>query len=152
MAGFFDDVGNYSASVFFYEKQYEKSGDVNDLDKLLLKVYVAKDYEKTEKYSNAMISHSAFESFSLENKEYYYGCYAVALANNSKFSQAVQVGESFVEQYGYTQFNPLSILISDYIGDQMVENKEQLRTAIMNTTNVSIEQLVYKTTDLIKLG
>ena len=152
MAKFFDDVGSYSASVFFYEKQYEKTGDIVDLDKLLLKVYVAGDYDKTEKYSKAIIEHSLFENLSVGTKEYYYGCYVVALANNAKFSDAIQVGQDFVEQNGYTEFNPLRILLSDYIKDDMVENKAQLKTAIISTTNVSLEQSAFKAIDLVKLG
>ena len=152
MANFFEDVGNYSASVFFYEKNYEKTGSISDLDELLLKVYVESDYELTEKYSKEMIEHVQFESLSVANKEYYYGCYVIALANNGKFDQAINVGKDFVQDYGYTVFNPLRILITDYLQDDMTENKQSLRQAVLSTTNVSAEQEVYKTQDLIQLG
>ena len=152
MAGFFDDVGNDSASVFFYEKQYEKTGDIQDLDKLLVKVYAQKDNKLCEKYAKAMIEHKDFSKLSAQDKEYYYGCYALSLAKNGKFDKAVSVGTQYVEAYGYTKYNPLSVLLSDYIKQDMLENKTKLKGAIEQTSNVSIEQQTFKSNDLNKLS
>lgn len=152
MAGFFDDVGNYSASVFFYEKQYEKTGDIEDLDKLILKVDMAGDTVRTEKYVKQLIEHKDFNKFLMADREYYYGCYALSLARNGKFDDAVKVGQDFVSENGYTALNPLRVLITDFVTDNMTEQKVKLALAITQTTNVSIEQNVYKVADLIKLS
>ncbi len=153
IAGFFDDVGNYSASVFFYEKQCDKSGDIKDLEKLFVKVNDNKDYANTEKFAKKIIDHADFENYTIEDKEYYYGYLVLSLARNGKFDMAIENGETFVEKYGYTEFNPLRVLITDYIEDNMAEKKEQLKEAITGTTNVdSLTQLAFKTVDLIALS
>ncbi len=159
VAGFFDGVGNYSASVFFYERQYEKSGDINDLDKLLVKVYGAKDYALSEKYSKMLIEHKHFDEFcqskpasTVSNVEYYYGCYALSLAYNDNFSGAVTVGSEFVAEYGYTQYNPLRVLKTNYLTAQTTQEKTVLKDAISACANVSATQQTYKSADLIELG
>lgn len=155
MAGFFDDVGNYSASVFFYEKQYEKSGDINDLDKLLLKVYAKGDTCKVEEYSKKIIHHEDFGGYSVDKKEYYYDCYVLSLAQNGKFDEAVGQGLGFINQYGYTPYNPLRMLLKEHLNDQMVEQKAKLKQAIESVTTfhtlTDYEQIIWQQ-DLLELN
>lgn len=151
LAGFFDDVGSYSASVFFYEKQCDMSGDIKDLEKLFVKVNENKDYANIEKFAKKIIEHKDFKNYSIEDKEYYYGYYALSLAKNGKFDNAIDSGKAFVEKYTYTEFNPLRVLITDYIKEDMVEEKEKLRTAIIETNNVEVLQNIFKVTDLATL-
>lgn len=153
LAGFFDDVGSYSASVFFYEKQCDISGDVKDLEKLFIKVNQKGDYVATERIAKKIIEHKDFESYSIEDKEYYYGYYVLSLAKNGKFTNAIESSSVFVERYSYTEFNPFRVLITDYVKEDMTEQKAQLKTAIESTTNVdSLFQIGYKLADLLVLN
>ena len=118
-AGIFDGVGNYSATVFFYQKQYSKTGDINDLSILVNKIDLENDSERAEKYLDLMLKHEDFdfycdsqsqsEDFSLV--EYYCGNYAYALALNGKFDEAISVAENFVSENSYTKNNPYTVLI-----------------------------------------
>ena len=45
----FDGVGAYSASVFFYEKQYKKTKDIDDLYVVVRKVDVENDSVRAER-------------------------------------------------------------------------------------------------------
>ncbi len=82
LAGFFDGVGNYSASVFFYEKQYGNTEDFNDLVVLVDKIDDVSDGERAKKYLAILINHADFEEFCSNKKimgipysEYYNGRY-----------------------------------------------------------------------------
>ncbi len=63
VASFFDGVGGYSASVFFYERQYEKTGDFSDLVVLVDKLDDQADKYTAEKYLKIFIEHQDFESY-----------------------------------------------------------------------------------------
>jgi hypothetical protein len=93
----FDGVGEYSASVFFYEKQYKKTGDVEDLYTLVSKLNVYSDSVRAEKYFTKIIVHDGFDglceqldkdSDGLSTKDYCYGSLCFALAENGKKDQA----------------------------------------------------------------
>jgi len=63
VAGIFDGVGGYSASVFFYEKQYNKSGEIDDLAVLVDKIDEDKEPLKAEKYIETLISREDFATY-----------------------------------------------------------------------------------------
>ena len=75
----------------------------------------------------------------MTDKEYYYGYYALTLARNAKFSEALKVGEDFVKDNGYTKFNPLRMLVVDYLSQaQECEKnnlKEKLQSVISSLTD-----------------
>ena len=51
LGGVFDGAGNYSAAVFFYDLQYEKTGDIEDLAVLIDESYGFGDKENAKKYA-----------------------------------------------------------------------------------------------------
>ena len=82
VAGFFDGVGNYSASVFFYERQFERSNEFSDLANLVNKIDDENDNERAVKYLSLFINHDEFENYCLDKtfmgvslSEYYIGRY-----------------------------------------------------------------------------
>jgi len=92
VAGFFDGVGNYSASVFFYEKEYEKTDDIEDLVVIIGKALANDDNEKAEKYTKELLEREDFSSYCLEcdkdlkqgemtTEEYYNVLYKIVKAN-----------------------------------------------------------------------
>ena len=158
-ASFFDGVGNYSASVFFYEKHYDKTGDINVLDTLYIKSYEAEDYVRAEKYLFTLISHEGFDSLcadnaspdSLTDKEYYYSSYALVLAKNGKESQAIFTCETFVSENGYTKYNPFRALVDEYKADATLSAtlKNKIETILSGLNGA---QLTYANEDLNKLN
>lgn len=103
----FDGVGEYSASVFFYEKQYQKTQSVNDLYVLASNLDVYSDSVRAEKYYGKLISHNKFDdlcarideqNFDEQNKgvgtkDFCYGSLCIAFAENNKVSAAQSLVE-----------------------------------------------------------
>lgn len=63
LGGIFDGVGSYSAAVFFYDLQYEKTGDIEDLAVLVDQTYGQEDTANAKKYLSIMLKHKDFESY-----------------------------------------------------------------------------------------
>lgn len=159
VAGFFDDVGNYSASVFFYEKQYDKTGDIDDLDVLVLKAYGNSDTVRAEEYLEEMIEHEDFEEFcsgangaNMSDKEYYYGYYALSIAKNGKIDKAISVSKDFVSENGYTKFNPLRTLVSEFLSGATTSEKGKIKAAVESVKTTDAVQEDYKNQDLQTLN
>jgi hypothetical protein len=66
VAGFFDGVGSYSASVFFYEKEYKKTDDIEDLVVIIGKACANDDNERAEKYVKELLERDDFSSYCAE--------------------------------------------------------------------------------------
>lgn len=88
VAGFFDGVGGYSASVFFYEKEYVKTDDIDGLLFLIDKTCAKDDDERTVKYLEMLFDREDYNSFceqkdkdlkqgQLKTDDYYKGLYAL---------------------------------------------------------------------------
>ncbi|MBQ9734457.1 MAG: hypothetical protein IJV95_01235 [Clostridia bacterium] len=80
LGGVFDGAGNYSAAVFFYDLQYEKTGDIEDLAVLVDETYGFGDKENAKKYIAVMLKHKDFETYGSRKtqtgitlKDYYLG-------------------------------------------------------------------------------
>ena len=105
----FDGVGAYSASVFFYEKQYKKTKDIDDLYVVVRKVDVENDSVRAERLFEEIITHADFsklckriddenkadfEATNLTNmsyistRNYCYGSYCMALIENGQVDKA----------------------------------------------------------------
>lgn len=148
----FDGVGNYSASVFFYEKQYEKTDDINDLYRLVSKIDIEKDATVAEKYYFEFISHKDFESLcaNIDNdnravlaKDYYYGTYCLALAKNGKLDKALSFAKTYVDENGYTINNPFRVIVMEYADDCNAEEIQKIKTAL----NLIVDDGEYLTAD-----
>ena len=142
VGGIFDGVGNYSASVFFYEKQYEKTGDIDDLNTLVLKIDIKNDSSRASKYFGKMVEHQDFVEFcssqdggsDISAKEYYFGCYVLALAYNGKLDDAIDKAKDFVEKNTYTENNPFRLLVADYA---VYATQAEIDALIVKLTNLN---------------
>lgn len=123
VGGLFDGVGNYSATVFFYEKQYQKTGDIDDLNRLVSKINIVKDSGRAETYYSKIITHKDFVAFcgnidgagrEPSAKDYYYSCYSLSLAENGKIDKAIDFAKDYVQENGYTENNPFRTIVYDY--------------------------------------
>ncbi len=131
----FDGAGNYSASVFFYEKAYEKTGDINDLVNFANKVDMANDLENAKDCYKELVEHKDFNDYCAskgnpqEEKDYYLGNYALILAKSGKFSEGLSVAVNSAKT-SYGAFNPVRILIYEYLTADMTENITATVTAL----------------------
>ena len=123
LATVMSDTGNHSASVYFYERQYLKSGELSDLSVLIDKLDRETQGEKLELYSSEMVFAGGFKDF-CEQKDYgkqlmvssyeYYSCvYACALISNGKTDEGLDFCKQFVLDNGYTENNPYRSIIAD---------------------------------------
>ncbi len=145
IAKLFDGLGGYSSSIRFYERHYEKTGDIDDLVLLVLKIDGDSDSELVEGYLAELIKHEDFAVFcqkegqATSKKEFYYGKYAVALAKNAKFSDALVIADSFVNELGYTANNPFRTLLVDYGVNFSAAQLDELKNKI-SSYSISEEQ------------
>jgi len=140
VAGIFDGVGGYSASVFFYEKQYNKSGEIDDLAVLVDKIDEDKEPLKAEKYIETLISREDFATYceeqdkskpAIKTKEYYYGNYVLVLIENGRFDKALEVCNEQAHGSGkYTKDNPYRVIISEVAGELSLDNLKTLRNKL----------------------
>ncbi|MBQ9103671.1 MAG: hypothetical protein IJY57_01120 [Clostridia bacterium] len=136
-----DKMGNYSVSVFYYEKAYEKSESLDDLYTLIVKLDEESDGAKTEKYCEIMFKPAnsgevAVFMMKLDSKnvgakvttcEFIYGKYAIALCSQNsieKCKEMVNVSVNYAKVYGYTENAPLTVALLT-CGKNM--NKETLQ-------------------------
>ena len=136
----FDGAGNYSASVFFYEKQYKKSGNIDDLNVLVLKLDIEKDSAKAEKYYKEILEHKDFskivdgwKSTVISANDYYNGNYVLALAENGNFDEALGYAVNYVND-DYSLNNPIRVLIYSYLTEQMISEKNLIETELNKIT------------------
>ena len=146
-------MGFYKPAIHYYEKQYGKSGSIDDLAVLILKLDDEKDSVKTEEYTKILIEHPDFDNYcerkddvnqgsTVSANEFYYGKYAVALVRNDKFEIAINTAKAFVAEYGYTGYNPFSVIISELgITLDNVE-LEKIKTEIIKYNNGGTDNLV----------
>ncbi len=156
LAKIFDGTGGYSSSIHFYERNYDKTGDVDDLALLVVKINEDVDLDLAEDYLEQLIVHEEFNSFCekneqpLQTKEFYYGKYAVVLAKNAKLDKAIELGDAFVQENGYTDYNPFSVLLFEY-GDFL--SAEQLGSIQTKIESYSLDgvQLEKRAIDLTRI-
>ena len=122
LAEFWNNAGNYAVSVKYYEKQYEKSGEISDLAGLCAKLDVKNDSAKAVKYLTLFTGSERFSTFceqedkssgyKMTSYEYYYGIFTVAHYYQNGLSSAITVAKKAVNG-GYTEYNAFYVLLSE---------------------------------------
>ena len=122
LADCWKDMGNYSLAAKYYEKQYDKSEDLEDLATLCVYLDAKTDGVKTAKYLKLLTENEKFSEhfpvdghkggFNYTDYEYYYGKYAVAEYYANKISAAITVAKSAVSKE-YTENNAFYVLLID---------------------------------------
>lgn len=161
----FESLGNYSASKYFYEMQYDRTESVNDLLVLIDNAYGENDKMGLQNYLGELISHKNFNKFcndknailpqnSMKTEEYYSSFYATILFENGKFDNALRFCSSYVNTMGYTAFNPFSEIINSKLNVFTAEQKTQIKTVLigyLDTISVAT-QISLINNDINKLG
>ena len=142
-----DKMGNYSVSVFYYEKAYEKSGYLEDLYDLIVKIDATTDGAKAEKYCGVMFGPTNANKLtpfllqkdrevadtSITTHEYLYGKYAIALCSQSdlaKIDKLITVCVKYTEDYGYTENHPLTTAVSACVKNLSKEELQKLSSQL----------------------
>lgn len=146
LARLFEGTGGYSASIHFYERQYKKTGDIEDLAEFVVKIDLEKDSDLAEEYLYEMVNHEDFSIYCAEQDQlnfsnistiqYFTGSYASVLVKNGKFDSALDFAREFVNVNGYSVYNPYSVIIMNN-GDNL--NLEQL-----NKLKANIDSYIFK--------
>lgn len=146
LANFFGALGGYSASVYFKEKEYAKTGEVSDLAELVIMLDEDKDAGKTAKYCKMLIDEnlSEFNVYCSEEgkkgfgsvsaaKEFFYDKYAVAEINTGDITAAIDVAANCVKICGYTASNPFRTFI--------YEKADELNVTELNAVKEKLNDL-----------
>ena len=150
VARFFDGMGSSSVAVFFYEKQYRKTDDIDDLTLLVIKANG--DSVKMQSYLEELIERDDFENYctslndndqtGFDSREYYYGALVGSMTENGDFVKAISVGVDYVKDYGYTELNPLRVLLDKVSDDNGKERLTALKDGVQSViTSLDGEQL-----------
>lgn len=115
LASVWADLGNYGISIKYYEKQYEKTDNIDDLATLCSKTDEKNDSERAVKYLALLTEKEDFSEFCAQNDggktyEFYYGKYAVAAFYKADVEAAIKVAKLAVKN-GYTAHNAFYTLI-----------------------------------------
>ena len=160
IAKMFDNLGNYEASQYFYQMQYEKTGDIDEIFMLIDNAYEKNDFNNLKGYVGELISHKNFKFYcqsknstldanAMKTEEYYSSWYAELLFIMEDFGVAVEFSKSYVVNQngsvnvGYTKYNPFRIL---------VDKKAQLSSEQKQVLKTEIEDFKTKIIDSVQLG
>ena len=140
MSDFTYSLGMEKASCSYSVKAYEKSGDINDLDTVLVKSLSTEDYCTLKKYSKEMIDRDEFLNQSKAYKDTvltYYILSLVETGDDATFTLAVAVYEEFYSSYD--ENNPVSVLLNfttEY-DDDFIDFANGLSTTQTLTTDIN---------------
>ena len=161
----FENLGSYSASKYFYEKQYEKTESIDDLQILIDNAYGNNDKKSLQVYLGELISHNNFKKFcmaknealspsAMQTEEYYSAFYASVLFDNGNFEGAKKFCSSYVNEMGYTKCNPFTELIKAKLTDLSAEQKAQIKASLNGHKDALSEevQIGLINEDINKLG
>ncbi len=116
MANFFDKLDCYSISMYYYESQYKKTQDYDDLDDLCVLVNDVEDTERAYTYLAILCTSAEFknndseENTGMSYHEFFYAKYANSALILYGEDRAKEIAEDYVKRFGETKYNPYVIL------------------------------------------
>lgn len=170
IAQMFDNFGKYEATRYFYQKQYEKTGEIDDLLMLIDNAYEVQDNVTLRNSLGQLIVDDEFKAYctkqnstigpsSMKTEEYYASWYAEMLYLTGDFNYAIAFSNSYVLKndgsvdMGYTKFNPFRTLV-DIKAELSQEQVSMLKQAIqeIQVSITDVTELSYIEQDLNKLN
>ena len=166
----FENLGNYEASQYFYQRQYEKTQEIEDLILLIDNAYEKQDNDRLVVFVKALIKNKDFYAYcqsknaklapnQMTTEEYYFGVYVELSILDGNFSNAIKCAKSYVVKgdgslrLGYTTYNPFRILVNYHL-ELSTDQKQTLVNVINGLQGVITDstQLGYMQEDLNKLN
>jgi hypothetical protein len=134
---------------------------LEDLAEFVVKIDVEKDSELAEEYLYEIIKHEDFPSYCTEQdhlnlsnistKEYFNGSYASALVKNGKFDSALNFAREFVNDNGYTAYNPYSVVIMNNGNDMNLDQLRIFESDIdKHVVNYNSDDLAYQDLQVVR--
>ena len=125
LAKMFKSLGGESVAIYYYEKQYEKTDDINDLYTLCIESFNNKDYERAELYFTILIQKEGFNRICvikdaernnsvISTKEICHGALARATYETKGLDRALSVSRALINAYGYSEYSPYLFLLENY--------------------------------------
>ena len=156
----FENLGNYEASQYFYQRQYEKTQEIEDLILLIDNAYEKQDNVALRNCIGQLIADDEFKAYcinknlavasgNIKTEEYYASWYAEVLCITGDFFGAVAFSNTYVLKddgsvnMGYTKFNPFRTLVNI---------KSNLTQAQVNVLKQAIQEKLVSITDVTELG
>ena len=172
--------GNYSAGMYYYEKQYNATKSAEDLWTLCLNVDVYKDPVRAEKYLAEFKANANFEkncvaldegnTDTFTTEEFIEGKLVCAVFINKGIDEAINTAYDCVKAFDfvggeYTQFNPFFMLYTDQnfiLGvpeltkikvkiENMISHPEQSPEGEYESTMLNQEEMDFATNDVYNL-
>ena len=159
LARLFENLGSYSASMYFYQKQYENTNSIEDLYVLCTKVDIYNDEQDATQYLSDMVTKKEYQTFciskdvngyGISTEEMIEGKYIVAQYNANGLSSALELGSNLVSNE-YSENNPFRMLITDRKLNFSKVQLQQVKDAI-EKLSVSPEDKVNIDNDLTYLN
>ena len=169
IAKMFDDLGNYQASQYFYERQYNKTNDIDDLLVLIDNADEKQENGELAGYIGKLIGHKEFKAYcqnknngldegQMKTEDYYARWYTQLLFEDDNFDGAVEFAKSYVlidndnVNMGYTKDNPFRVLVK-MKAELSAEQIQTLKNVVKVFKNVITDatQLGYMDLDLNEL-
>ena len=162
LADFYAKMHNYSLTVKYEQRQYERSGEFSDLAALCAELDERRDAEKTAKFVAMLVDDEGFseyckktdESFgNISTAEFYNGKLVLALYRSRGVADACERAVKAVEKYGYTKNNPFNTLIADSKDAFSADDKAKITDCINGLIgNLSDEGKAFAASDLEALS
>ena len=118
----FDGLGRGDIAVAYYELQYQKTSEFDDLVDISTRLDARADSHKAKKYLKILVKHENFEEFCskrdeenknpLKSKDFFYGKLFIATKVCDGIENAVLVGREAVK-YNYNEYNPFRIALNE---------------------------------------
>lgn len=137
LADFYYQVGYYQTAEKYYERQYDKTGDVQDLYNIVVALDQEYQGQKTYNYAVELLNHQDFESFcqsikvqytKLSTEQYVINKGAVGLSNVD-FNGAMDFCFEKTKVLGYTEFNAYRAVIASKT-ELTVEQKSAVKDSL----------------------
>lgn len=163
LAGAYDKLGNYGLSVYYYESQYKKTEELNDLYTLCVKLDENSDAKKAEEYLSTLVHGDGYVDFCKEQdapssakvstRQYVEGKYVVCVYNNGGLSAATARATELVRQgAGYSDYNVFSVLLAEVGRNLSVEDLNLLEAAINSIDGLSADEEINRVSDLNEIS
>ena len=136
----FESLGGQSVSIFFYEKQYDKTENIDDLYVLVLNLDYQKNASKTREYLTEFLSIDGVKDYcknldtsnsKMSTYEYLSGKCACAIYLDTGIGDTIRFLEQSVAD-GYGDYNAYSMVISEFSDVLTDEELIAIKTSIQS--------------------
>ena len=125
IANLLDGLGREDVAIAYYELEYQKTSEIDDLVNICTRLDARNDSHKAQKYLEALVEHEEFEEFCskrdkenknpLTSRDFFYGKLFIATKVCDGIDEAIAVGEDAINigHNQYNEYNPFRIALNE---------------------------------------